>query len=315
MTLQQLKYVHAVAAEGHFGRAAIRCRVAQPTLSMQLKKLEQELGSVLFDRSTQPIQLTEVGQHVHATAQRILDELGGLSDLMAGTTERMDGLLRLAVLPTLAPTVLPRLMPALVDRCPDLEVRVLERTTADMVRDLHNGDIDVGILVTPLSDNKLRYEPTFMEPMLAYLHPNHTASSIPSGQLATSDLPIESMLLLEEGHCFRSQVLQLCRAPERGANLGFKCESGSIETLKRLVRQSGGCTLIPGLEALENPQDPCVRQFADPQPAREVSLVVRPNYHREALLHELRDTLRSVVPKTYHTSPSYRRIPWEASRA
>lgn len=312
MTIQQLKYVHAVASEGHFGRAAKRCRVAQPTLSMQLKKLEGELGALLFDRSRQPIQLTEVGNQVYATAQRILDELGGLSDWMAGTTERMDGTLRLAVLPTLASSLLPRLMPRLVHDCPDLEVSVLERTTADMLQDLHKGDIDVGILVTPLADPNLRCEPAFMEPMHAYLHHDHQAAGIPSGQLTAEDLPIESMLLLEEGHCFRAQVLQLCGAPERGESLGFKCESGSIETLKRLVRQSGGCTLIPGLEALENPDDPSLRQFAEPQPAREVSLAVRPNYHREALLHGLRDILRSVVPPSYHTTPSYKRIPWLA---
>ena len=134
MTIQQLKYVHAVAIEGHFGRAAKRCRVAQPTLSMQLKKLEGELGAVLFDRSRQPIQLTEVGNQVYATAQRILDELGGLSDWMAGTTERMDGTLRLAVLPTLASSLLPRLMPRLIHDCPNLEVIVLERPADKHVR-------------------------------------------------------------------------------------------------------------------------------------------------------------------------------------
>lgn len=312
MTLQQLKYVHAVATERHFGNAAALCRVSQPTLSVQLKKLEAEMGSPLFDRSQQPIVLTEVGQQVHLTAVRILEELGGLSDWMAGTTERMDGTLRLAVLPTLASSLLPRLMPRLLQDCPDLKVSVWERTTADMLKDLHKGDIDVGILVTPLTNSNLRCESVFMEPMHAYLHQDHDAAGIPSGQLTAADLPIESMLLLEEGHCFRTQVIQLCGAPKRGEQLGFKYESGSIETLKRLVRQSGGCTLIPGLEALENPNDPALRRFADPQPAREVSLAVRPHYHREALLHGLKDILQRVVPSSFHTKPSYKRIPWMA---
>lgn len=310
MTLQQLKYVHAVATERHFGRAAARCRVAQPTLSMQLKKLERELGAVLFDRSTQPIELTEVGRQVQVSAQRILDELNGLSEWMAGATEAIGGALRLAVLPTLAPTLLPRLMPALLKHYPDLEVNVLERTTADMVKDLKQGDIDMGILVTPLTEPTLRFEATFMEPMYAYLHPDHPSAGISSGQLHPSDLPIETMLLLEEGHCFRAQVLQLCGMPERGAEVGFKCESGSIETLKRLVRQSGGGTLIPGLEALEIHHDPGLRQFAEPEPAREVSIAVRQNDHREALIHGMKIALRSVVPSSYQTSPIYRRIPW-----
>ena len=310
MTLQQLRYVHAVATEGHFGKAAERCRVSQPTLSMQLKKLESDLGSSLFDRRQQPIRLTEVGEKVHATAVLILEELGGLDDWLQGATGRVDGNIRLAVLPTLAPTLLPRLLPKLMTEFPELQVSVLERTTADMIRDLDNGDLDVGILVTPLPTNSLRTIPVFMEPLLAYIHPDHPAFEVKNGALRSEDLTIETMLLLEEGHCFRSQVLQLCGAPDRGADLGYTCESGSIETLKRLVKETGGCTLIPGLEAVEHPTDSLIRQFAEPQPAREVSLVVRPNYHREALLHGITTTIQGVVPQSYRAFPSYRRLPW-----
>lgn len=309
MTIQQLRYVHAVASEGHFGRAAASVRVSQPTLSMQLKKLEDALGAALFDRTAQPIQLTEVGEQVHSTAVRVLEELGSLSDWMEGATERVDGEVRLAVLPTLAPTLLPRLLPALVRHFPELRVNAMERTTGNMVRDLERGDIDVGILVTPLPETSLRTRPVYMEPLLAYVHPDHPAATIPSGNLKAEDLPIESMLLLEEGHCFRAQALQLCGTPDRGAQLGYTCESGSIETLKRLVRETGGCTLIPGLEAIENPDDPAVRSFAEPQPAREVSLIVRPNFHREAMLDGLDKTLRSIVPASYRVFPSYRRLP------
>lgn len=311
MTIQQLNYVHAVASEGHFGRAAQHCRVAQPTLSMQLKKLEGELGAVLFDRSTQPIALTEVGKQVHSTAVRILEELGGLSDWMQGATERVDGTLRLALLPTLAPSLLPRLMPLLLTDFPELEVEVLERTTGDMLQDLNRGTVDVGVLATPLPDDSLRTLPVFMEPLLAYVHDEHPAAAIPSGEVTADDLPIESMLLLEEGHCFRAQALELCGASQRGKKLGYRCKSGSLETLQRLVRETGGSTLIPGLEALSNSSDPHVRTFADPQPAREVSLVVRPNYHREAVLHGLKTAVISAVPKEYRTFPNYRRLPWQ----
>jgi LysR family hydrogen peroxide-inducible transcriptional activator len=311
MTLQQLKYVHAVATERHFGNAATLCRVSQPTLSMQLKKLEAEMGSPLFDRSKQPIALTEVGLQVHSTAVRILEELGGLSDWMQGATERVDGRVRLALLPTLAPSLLPRLMPLLLADFPELEVEVLERTTGDMLLDLERGTVDVGVLVTPLPDDALRTLPVFMEPLFAYVHGKHPAAAIPSGEVTAGDLPIENMLLLEEGHCFRSQALQLCGSSERGTDLGYRCESGSLETLKRLVRETGGSTLIPGLEALGLESDPHVRAFADPQPAREVSLVVRPNYHREALLHGLKTAVMNAVPKAYRAFPNYRRLTWK----
>jgi LysR family hydrogen peroxide-inducible transcriptional activator len=311
MTLQQLKYVHAVATERHFGNAATLCRVSQPTLSMQLKKLEAEMGSPLFDRSKQPIALTEVGLQVHSTAVRILEELGGLSDWMQGATERVDGRVRLALLPTLAPSLLPRLMPLLLADFPELEVEVLERTTGDMLLDLERGTVDVGVLVTPLPDDALRTLPVFMEPLFAYVHGKHPAAAIPSGEVTAGDLPIENMLLLEEGHCFRSQALQLCGSSERGTDLGYRCESGSLETLKRLVRETGGSTLIPGLEALGLESDPHVRAFAEPQPAREVSLVVRPNYHREALLHGLKTAVMNAVPKAYRAFPNYRRLPWQ----
>jgi len=311
MTLQQLKYVHSVATERHFGNAAALCRVSQPTLSMQLKKLEAEMGSPLFDRSKQPIALTEVGLQVHSTAVRILEELGGLSDWMQGATERVDGRVRLALLPTLAPSLLPRLMPLLLADFPELEVEVLERTTGDMLLDLERGTVDVGVLVTPLPDDALRTLPVFMEPLFAYVHGKHPAAAIPSGEVTAGDLPIENMLLLEEGHCFRSQALQLCGSSERGTDLGYRCESGSLETLKRLVRETGGSTLIPGLEALGLESDPHVRAFAEPQPAREVSLVVRPNYHREALLHGLKTAVMNAVPKAYRAFPNYRRLTWK----
>ena len=310
MTLQQLKYVQAVASEGHFGKAAERCRVAQPTLSMQIKKLEHALGTELFDRTASPVQTTEVGDQLVVAASHILGELDGFSDWMTGATENVTGVLKLAVLPTLAPTLLPRLMPGLLSRLPELDVSVSERTTANMLEGLQKGDIDVGILVTPLGQNTLRTSPLFMEPLLAYVHPDHSAAKIKDGHLRPEDLPVESMLLLEEGHCFRSQVLQLCGVPERGSALGYTCESGSIETLKRLVRNSGGCTLIPGLEAIEHKEDEAIRRFQEPQPAREVSLIVRPNFHREALLHKLKETIQSAVPASFHAFPSYKRIPW-----
>ncbi|MDG1675581.1 MAG: LysR substrate-binding domain-containing protein, partial [Flavobacteriales bacterium] len=177
--------------------------------------------------------------------------------------------------------------------------------------DLERGTVDVGVLVTPLPYDALRTLPVFMEPLFAYVHGKHPAAAIPSGEVTAGDLPIENMLLLEEGHCFRSQALQLCGSSERGTDLGYRCESGSLETLKRLVRETGGSTLIPGLEALGLESDPHVRAFADPQPAREVSLVVRPNYHREALLHGLKTAVMNAVPKAYRAFPNYRRLPWQ----
>ena len=311
MTLQQLRYLQAVAQTRHFGHAADRCRVSQPTLSMQLKKLETELGVALVDRSRTPVELTEVGIRVHAAAQRIHGELDDLSEWMLGTTERVEGLVRFAILPTLAPTVLPRLLPALRARHPELEVDVVERTTRQLIRDLEEDAVDLGLLVTPLAEDHLRTRPVFMEPLCAYVHPDHPAARTPSGALHPDQLAPETMLLLEEGHCFRSQALQLCAAETRGTGLGFRCESGSIETLKRLVDQTGGCTLIPGLEAQATPNHPAVRHFAAPEPAREVSLVTRQTQHRHAVVDAIHRTLAAVVPEEYTRMPTYNRLPWK----
>ena len=311
MTLQQLKYVQAVARERHFGRAAEACRVSQSTLSMQIKKLESLLGSPLFDRTASPLALTTVGSRVLQTALNMTVELDDLAAWLTQSTERLDGKLTMAVLPTIAPALLPMVMPAVTAHLPQLEIQLLERTTADMVVQLSEGTIDVGILSTPLDVAKLRTVPLYMEPLHAYVHPDHPSANIPSGQLEAKDLPPESMLLLEEGHCFRAQALQMCASEERGCQLGYRCESGSIETLKRLVRESGGCTLIPGLEALANPDDIHLRTFCSPEPAREISLVVRPNWHREALLHELKTLLTEAVPRAYRHTKPYKRLSWE----
>jgi LysR family hydrogen peroxide-inducible transcriptional activator len=310
MTLQQLRYLQAVVKTRHFGRAAERCRVSQPTLSMQLKKLETELGVALVDRSRTPLELTEVGARVYTAAQRIHGELDDLSAWMLGTTERVEGLIRFAILPTLAPTVLPLLLPALRANHPGLDVDVVERTTRQLIRDIEDDAVDLGLLVTPLAEEHLRTQPIFMEPLCAYVHPDHPAARTPSGELHPEQLDPETMLLLEEGHCFRSQALQLCGAETRGKGLGFRCESGSIETLKRLVDQTGGCTLIPGLEAAAMSNHPAVRRFASPEPAREVSLVTRPTQHRQAVVDAIHRTLTSVVPEEYTRMPTYKRLPW-----
>ena len=314
MTLQQLRYVDAIARERHFGKAARACGVQQSTLSMQVKKLEAEVGTPLFDRSALPLELTPAGQRVLQSARAMLLELDGLSAWMDDATERLDGALKLAVLPTIAPALLPRVLPALSQQLPQLDVQVLERSTATMVEGLLDGTIDMGILSTPLDAPGLRTLSLYMEPLHAYLHPEHPAAPIPSGQLHPDDLSLDMMLLLEEGHCFRAQSLQLCAPEERGCQLGFRCESGSMETLKRLVRQTGGCTLIPGLEAMASPEDPLIRDFAAPEPAREISLAVRPQFHRAALLHAMEGLLTEAVPEAYRHAPRFRRLSWQHVR-
>lgn len=315
MTLQQLRYVDAIARERHFGKAAKACGVQQSTLSMQLKKLEDEMGTLLFDRGQAPIDLTPAGLRVLQTARSLLLEIDDLTAWMDDETERMEGELRLAVLPTIAPALLPRILPSISEAMPNLELHLMERTTSAMIEGLQLGTIDIGVLSTPLDAPGLRHLPLYLEPLLAYVHNDHAAFSVPSGDLHADHLPPETMLLLEEGHCFRAQALQLCASEARGCHVGFRCESGSLETLKRLVRETGGCTLIPGLEAEAIPEDPLIRRFAAPQPAREISIVVRPQFHREALLHALADLISQAVPDAYRHAPRFRRLNWQHIRS
>ncbi|MGB3800118.1 MAG: LysR substrate-binding domain-containing protein [Lewinella sp.] len=308
MTLQQLRYLLALDEHRHFGKAARSCFVAQPTLTLQVKKLEDELGVVVFDRSANPIQPTLVGSRIVAHARLVLEEVSNLETVVASHSDSMDGTFSIGVIPTLSPYLLPRFIQAFSTQFPDTQLRFREMRSEVIIEELRRGDLDIGLLVTPLEERQLREIPLFYEPFLIYASAGEAI--LDKSPLRPDHVNRKDLWILQEGHCFRNQVLNLCEKSPIPPTGNFHFEAGTVETLKNLVRQNIGYTIIPELSV--NPQTDAAytRRFANPQPSREVSLVVNRNMSRETLLKELRKAILSVVPNDFRKNERYRTVPW-----
>ncbi len=309
VTLTQLGYAVAIETHRHFGAAAAACRVTQPTLSMQLRRLEEALGFTLFDRTHTPVVPTEAGRLVVEQARVILREaarLGEIRDALAGV---IAGELRLGVIPTLAPYVLPQLVTALRTRHPALELVVEERVTDEIVAGVRNGRLDAGLIASAVRGGDVVERVLFTEPFVGYVNAGHRLAG--RAVLAPDDLSLDDLWLLAEGHCLRVQAVQLCRRRTRGAPAGAQTapaaaavtsaarfESGNLETLTRLVEGGEGMTLLPALAAAglrTAAQRRLLRPFADPAPARDVRLVQPRRQRRAALVAATVDVLLAVV--------------------
>jgi LysR family hydrogen peroxide-inducible transcriptional activator len=292
MTLQQLHYLVALDDHRHFVKAAEACFVTQPTLTMQLRKLEKDLDVELFDRRSQPVRPTEVGARVIAQARVLLREADQLQALVKELHTGISGTFRVGIIPTLAPYLLPLFLPRFATEHPDIRLVIDERKTSRILKSLRRGELDLGILVTPVDAGEFEEVPLLQEPFLAYLPEGHALWR--RKKLDLIDLQEQSMWVLGEGHCFREQALSLCDRPSSAGHENVLYESGSIETLKQLVRNGSGMTLVPELSV--EPGDPHVRRFAAPEPVRQVSLVVRRPFVRRKLLEEMARCIRKALP-------------------
>jgi LysR family hydrogen peroxide-inducible transcriptional activator len=292
MTLQQLHYLVALDDHRHFVKAAEACFVTQPTLTMQLRKLEEDLDVELFDRRSQPVRPTEVGARVIAQARVLLREADQLQALVKELHTGISGTFRVGIIPTLAPYLLPLFLPRFATEHPDIRLVIDERKTSRILKSLRRGELDLGILVTPVDAGEFEEVALFQEPFLAYLPEGHALWR--RKKLDLIDLQEQSMWVLGEGHCFREQALSLCDRPSSAGHDNVLYESGSIETLKQLVRNGSGMTLVPELSV--EPGDPHVRRFVAPEPVRQVSLVVRRPFVRRKLLEELARCIRTALP-------------------
>jgi LysR family hydrogen peroxide-inducible transcriptional activator len=292
MTLQQLHYLVALDDHRHFVKAAEACFVTQPTLTMQLRKLEEDLDVELFDRRSQPVRPTEVGARVIAQARVLLREADQLQALVKELHSGISGTFRVGIIPTLAPYLLPLFLPRFATEHPDIRLVIDERKTSRILKSLRRGELDLGILVTPVDAGEFEEVALFQEPFLAYLPEGHALWR--RKKLDLIDLQEQSMWVLGEGHCFREQALSLCDRPSSAGHENVLYESGSIETLKQLVRNGSGMTLVPELSV--EPGDPHVRRFVAPEPVRQVSLVVRRPFVRRKLLEELSRCIRKALP-------------------
>lgn len=285
----------AVHKYGHFAKAAEACRVTQPTLSMQIQKLEEDLGVVLFDRSKKPILLTKMGRRIVEQAQAVIDEARKMEALVQQKDDAVTaGHLTVGLIPTIAPYLLPNLLKKLEELYPKLELKIIEMQTHQIIEALNSDEVDVGILATPLKISKIFERPLYYEPFSVLCHKGHELSRMK--KLKHSALKAEDIWLLQEGHCLRHQVLDVCSIKDRATTRKYQFESGSLETLKGLVDTYGGYTLLPAMAATDLGKNCVLIPFERPLPAREVGLVFRREHYKSELIDALGDAVIKSIP-------------------
>jgi LysR family transcriptional regulator, hydrogen peroxide-inducible genes activator len=297
-SLTQLEYVLAVHQFGHFSQAARHCNVTQPTLSMQIQKLEEELGTVIFDRSKKPILLTDEGKKLIDQIRATLFEAKKIEVILEATAGGpLRGELTLGVIPTVAPYLLPRLLPSVEKLYPELRLKILELETHRIVNSLDNDEIDLGILATPLNIPRLTEHFLYWEPFSVLCRKGHPLTKLK--WVKHSALQTDDIWLLEEGHCLRNQVLDLCAVAKRKTvPRKFQFESGSLETLKNLVNSYGGYTLLPALASESIPPQAMLLPFERPIPAREIGIVARREHYKKPLQEALATAVQAAVPES-----------------
>jgi LysR family hydrogen peroxide-inducible transcriptional activator len=298
MTLVQLEYIIALDTHRHFATAAEHCHITQPTLSMQINKLEQELGVRLFDRSKQPVLPTEAGTEIIEKARRIIAERDELLESIDSRKGMINGELRIGIIPTLAPYLLPLFVLSFASRFPQIKLTVIELTTQLVMARLREGKIDAGILVTPLQEQGIKEDVLFYEELVAYVSKSNAVYQ--KNYVLTKDIDPNKLWLMEEGHCFRSQIINLCELRKKTwGGSHFEYEAGSIETLRRMVDLNDGITIIPELATLDmtTRQLQHLRHFRHPAPVREVSLVVHRDFVKRKLIEVLKQEILKAIPE------------------
>ena len=291
MTITQLQYVLAVAEYKNFTLAAQKCFVTQPTLSMQIQKVEEELDIKLFDRTKKPIKLTDIGQKIVNQAKNIVNEADRIQDIVQQEKGFIGGEFRLGIIPTVMPTLLPMFLKNFINKYPKVKLIIEELNTDELIFKLNNGHLDAAIAATPLNEEKIKEVVLYFEPFVAYV-PANTAY-LNKKEITIDDLNVNDLLLLQDGHCFRESVLNLCKNNTIESGSHFQIESGSFETLIKLADEGLGFTLLPYLHTLNlsDTDKQKLRNFAEPKPAREVSLI----YPKTELKIHIIDALRSSI--------------------
>lgn len=295
MTITQLHYVLAVAEHKNFTKAAQKVFVTQPTLSMQIQKLEEELDVQIFDRSKKPIQLTETGKKIVQQARNIVNESDRIQDIVDQQKGYIGGVFRLGVIPTVMPTLLPMFITNFIKKYPKVKLKIEELTTEAIIERLKEGHLDAAIAATPLELEGIRENVLYYEPFVGYIPPSHRLRD--KKKLEVSDLDIDDILLLEDGHCFKDGIINLCKASKEYDDDHFQLESGSFETLIKLSNEGLGMTLLPYLHTLDlkDSEKQNLRMFEDPVPAREVSLIYSRSELKMQIIEALRSTIAGVV--------------------
>lgn len=298
MTITQLEYIVAVDTYKSFVLAAEKCFVTQPTLSMQVQKLEDMLGVKIFDRTRQPITPTEVGIEIITQARVMLAESYKIKEIVTDRQKELSGELRIGIIPTIAPYLLPKIIARFLEKYPQVKLVVWEQNTEHLIQQLKLGMIDCGILSTPLHESNLTEIPVFYENFVAYVSKNSKLHK--KKNISPEDIDVEELWVLDEGHCMREQVLNICQ--RRKSTKGFQhfeYNTGSVDTLKRMVDQNSGATILPelALDDLSEKQLDRIRYFRSPEPAREVSIVIQRNFLKRRMIEALKNEILHFIPK------------------
>ncbi len=294
MNLRDLRYLVALADLRHFGKAADACFVSQPTLSTQIRKLEEELGVTLVERAPRKVMLTTVGQDIVARARRILADVDQMKEAAQRRRDPESGSLRLGVFPTLGPYLLPHVLPKLQVRYPNLELLLVEEKSDVLLARLREGKLDAALLALPVHDEQLHAQFLFEEPFVLAAPAQHPLASQPS--LSMDDLTDHTLLLLEDGHCLREQALDVCRLSGANEKAGFRATS--LETLRQMVAAGIGVTLLPALsvhEPVVQPANIRLVNFREPVPSRQIALVWRRSSAMDTFLQAFAENLGALA--------------------
>lgn len=293
MTITQLKYTLAVAEHGNFTTASDKCFVTQPTLSMQVQKLEEELGVVIFNRSTKPLQVTDIGKKVLFQAKKIVEESSRMNDVVSEEKGIIGGTLKVGIIPTVSSTLLPLFLNIFLKKHKNVELKIEEFNTETINQKLEDNTIDCAIAATPLNNSTIIERPLYYEPFIAYVPEHHFLAG--NKTLGVDDLSNGDILILKDGHCFRNQVLNLCSFED--LNKQYELKSGSFETLINLSNNGPWMTIIPYLHSnnlspknLEN-----IIPFEEPSPAREISMIYSKSQLKLPVINALTTTISSVI--------------------
>lgn len=291
MTITQLTYVLAVAEHKNFTLASEKCFVTQPTLSMQIQKLEEELDVTIFNRKKKPITLTPIGEKIIEQAKVIVNESNRITDIVDQQKGFIGGEFKLGIIPTVMPTLLPLFLKTFIKKYPKVNLIIEELTTEDIIAKLIDGHLDTGIAATPLEINSIKERPLYYEPFVGFLNNDHRLFNL--DELSVEDLEIDDILLLEDGHCFKDNILNLCNSLKKEDPHHFRLESGSFDTMVKLTKEGLGMTLLPYLQTqdLKEKDKTFLRSFKKPTPSREISII----YHKSQLKIQLIDALKEVI--------------------
>ncbi len=312
MTLVQLEYIVALNKYRHFVTAAEKCFVTQPTLSMQIQKLEDELDVKIFDRSKQPIEPTVVGEKIIKQAMIVLESANKIPEMIQEIRGNIQGDLNIGIIPTIAPYLVPLFITQTIKEYPDLRIQIEELLTDQIVEALINNDLDIGIIATPLNEPGIREIPLYYEPFVVFSSKEHRFFK--KDKINASDLSIDDMWLLNEGHCFSSHAINLCGADQiKTQSLALNYRSGSLESLSKLVEQQYGYTLLPWLSLLdmEERKKDLVREFNAPIPKREISIVVKDTFLKEKMVNAIKDKILENIPEELKTLGDGMLVDWK----